>query len=270
MGEREATCPACGAPSAALTEKMRRSELAAAAPSTTAPASERIGWGRVGIAAAGLLVLGGVLAVLASVVHDDAVASSRYHVEPGKISVIGTSRLRSWSGDTFSLVIPVTWKNTENGQVAFDNTKKRAPIGKFVWEAPAGAGTLTVFVGDEFYTLNQRGRHDLPSPREAAVLDSETTLHKHRRLVRPGDDIGPIGGAIPAWRWLHTDVPRSGPATRNDDLYFTTCREGTRAQAWTVQTSAPADAYDEGTFESIVRSLKTELQPSSVDGKCPK
>lgn len=253
-------------------DKLERSQLAAA-PSSEAPTSERFGIGRIAAAIVGLLLLGGGLAALASVTHDDAVASRPYEVERGKISVIGTSRLRTWTGDGYSLVLPANWTNPKGGQVTFktlDGKIKDAPIGKFVWKGPDDSGELTMYVGDEFYTLSQRRKSGL-LPKEPASLDSTSTLFGNPRARRPGDDLGPVpvNGTRPAWRWLHTDPGTGGkPATRNVDFYFTTCKDGKRARAWTVQTSAPANAYDEGTFNSIVRSLKTDQLPAGADGAC--
>ena len=250
-------------------QKVRRSQLAAASPSSAAPSEDKIGRGRVAAAVVGLLVLAGGLTALATSVRDDAVASSKNHVEPGKISVIGTSRLRTWTGDSFSLTMPSAWENTESTPVRYTNFPD-PHVHRFVWTVPGKPGKLTVYVGREYYTLSQRGITALTSPRKAAITDRDTMVDdpNERRVVRPGDDLGPINinGTRPAWRWLHSSVKGS----RKVDFYFATCEDGKRSQAWTVQTSAPADAYDEGTFNSIMSSLKTDRVPSTVDGKCPK
>lgn len=265
VGPKDAFCGTCGAPRA----------KAAAGPQAPLPpvgavndSGEEIGTMAIIGAGLGLLALFGTLFVLATVVSDTNAEVRETKVLAGKVSVIGTAKVRDWSTSLFAMQVPADWANIATGQ-ALDE-KGGDLEGNYIhtWqgnrEVPARGGACDDDVECLSIQIDQEGfRGKLDSPRQAALREQRRVKEETKGYLYR--DLGPVTslGGRWTWRWVYDQGGRE-----HVNYFFATCADGKPNAVWTVRTSAPEGEYPYEEFSNALGSMTTADASEPASGDC--
>ncbi len=259
----------------------RRSTVGAMSAPAPAPRSATYSNATIFASGFGLLLLFALLGVLSVVVRDANADALVDRVVPGKISVVGAAKVRSWESKGFQVQIPAGWGNIATGKVDIENTgdlaqldpeDRAARLRQFEarrlvihrWQgtldAPAGVtdcqgGTVCA----EIQVEQGYGRRDRTVREFATDRVAEYANDKDLRFI----DLGPVTarGGRWVWRWS----ARLGDQERTA-YFFATCQGARVAQYYQVILRAPAAAKVQEQFADMLGSITTDL-PSQPRGE---
>lgn len=217
------------------------------------------------VAAAALALAAGVLAVGALLPGgDDGDHPADGRVHPGKVSVLGRAKVRGWSGQTFSVQIPLRWhKVIENPATHVYSWAQPAP-GASLGSSAAVAQAAGDWAGARRVARTRITLQIEPSTRGR---DAEATARAFSRSdVRYTQgflDLGPVRFGPTAWRF---DVAVAG--TVESHYFFATCVGQRRRETWhvTVDRSAlhgQAAAAQSQSVSAVFASLRTTFPGST-------
>jgi hypothetical protein len=211
------------------------------------------------VAVAALVAAAGVLAIGASLPDGgsgDHPSDGRVH--PGKVSVLGRAKVRTWSGQTFSVQIPLKW------QKVLENQTDQA----YAWAQPAPGASLSspadvALAAGDWIRAKQvvRARITIAIEPSSAGRDAKVAARAFSRsAVRYTDgflDLGPVKIGPTAWRF---DVAVAG--TVESHYFFSTCADGKRRESWHItvdraQLHGREAAAQSQTINAIFASLDT-------------
>jgi hypothetical protein len=184
-------------------------------------------------------------------------------VHPGKVSVLGRAKVRTWSGQTFSLQVPLKW------QKIVENPATHT----YAWAEPSAGGTLSSAAAVAQAAGDWSKAKDVARTRltvqllpSSAGRDAEASARAFARsdpLYTNGFlDLGPVVFGPRAWRF---NVSMAG--TVETHYFFSTCADGRRRESWHITIDrAGLQAQQAGeqarTISSIFSSLKTTFPGS--------
>jgi hypothetical protein len=220
------------------------------------------------VAAAALLAAAGALAIGATLAGDgDGEHSSDGRVHPGKVGVLGGAKVRTWSGQTFSLVVPLKW------QKVLENPSTHT----YAWAQPAPGATLSSAAAVNQAAGAWAEAKDVVRTRitvnvlpSASGRDAEASARSFARSDVNNTvgflDLGPVSIGPTAWRF---DVAVAG--TIESHYFFSTCADGKRRESWQIVVDRAALHGREAGGQSravnaIFASLKTTFPGSRSSG----
>jgi hypothetical protein len=220
------------------------------------------------VAVAALAAAVGVLAVgalLPGSGNGDHPSDGRVH--PGKVSVLGRAKVRTWAGQTFSVHIPLKW------QKVLENPTTHT----YAWAQPASGASLSSSdsikqaAGDwpkaEQLVQTRIGIQVEPSSAGRDAKVAATAFSRSSARYTDGFlDLGPVTIGPVAWRF---DVAVAG--TIESHYFFSTCADGRRRESWhlTVDRSrlhGRDAALQSQAINSIFASLKTVFPAARSSG----
>lgn len=265
--------------------RFRRSTVGAMSAPATEPRSASYGTTTIFAAGFGLLLLLAALGVLSAVVRDANAGALEDRVVPGKISVVGAAKVRTWSSRDFEVQIPSGWVNIATGPASLENaaqlegltaSARRATEQAFERQAVAihrWQGSLTDAATQtdcrpgticaEIRVERSPGRKDLPI--STFAKDKVGAFEQDERGIST-IDLGPVTarGGRWVWRW-------SGKlgGERRTSYFFATCRGARVDQYFQVTLQAPASVDVQDQFADLLASISTKApaQPRSDQGE---
>lgn len=215
-----------------------------------------------------LVVAGAVLAAGASAPGDDTDNPSDGRVLPGKVSVLGDAKVRRWTGQTFSLEIPLDW-----APITEDRSK-----GVYAWALPARGSSLedrdvVQAAADIDWTRASRAtsarvrvERVAKAPTAKASATKLSTLNAD--YANRFNDLGSVTiGERFTWRLELAAAQR----TVESHYFFSTCNGATRQETWhlTVNRSrlgGRAAGEQRAAIERILESFRT-VYPATPRGE---
>jgi hypothetical protein len=179
-------------------------------------------------------------------------------VHPGKVSVLGRAKVRTWSAQTFSLQIPLKWREVlENPSTHVYGWAQTAP------GVELSSETLVRQAAGDWARAKQlvRTRITVAISSSSAGRDAKpSALAFSRSDVRYTDaflDLGPVHFGPMAWRF---DVAVAG--TIESHYFFSTCAGGRRRESWHItvnrsQLHGVSASQQSQAINAIFTSLKT-------------
>lgn len=151
-------------------------------------------------------------------------------VHPGKVSVLGRAKVRTWSAQTFSLQIPLKWREVlENPATRVYGWAQTAP------GVELSSSALVKQAAGDWARAKQlvQTRITVAISSSSAGRDAKANaLAFSRSDVRYTDaflDLGPVRFGPTAWRF---DVAVAG--TVESHYFFSTCADGRRRESWHI------------------------------------
>lgn len=260
---------------------VRRSTVGAMTAPPSQPRSANYSSATIFAAGFGLIALLAVLGVLSAVVRDANADALEDKVVPGKISVVGAAKVRTWQSKGFEVQVPAGWGNIATGPVAYDKSgydrltpEQRAE--RDLWNDTRNLvihrwqSTLAPSTGGDCLRGTLCAEIQVENPVETKSKANKSV--KQFAVERLSDsraadelkfiDLGPVTarGGRWVWRW---SAELGGQ--RHTIYFFATCQSGRVAQYYQVVFRAPAGAEVKEQFADLLASITTELpsQPRS-------
>ena len=252
---------------------------------TDAPRSGESQIPRTAGAAAALLLAAAALTAAASVPGGDVDHPGNGDVLPGKVSVLGEAKVRRWTGQTFSLEVPLEWanplkdaKNQVYGwalmrpgrKVDTTSLAKQASSDDWANAQELVAARIKVELKPAAGNPSSHSRVYSFGRRDPRYTDGFID----RGSVNFQQPSGAPGGRF-AWRVDFAvpglDSAGSKTATTESHYFFTTCKGG-RHEVWHVtlnrsELSGQEAAKQKALFDTMMGSFDTLYDPSPKGSK---
>lgn len=197
---------------------------------------------------------------------------------PGKVSVLGEAKVRRWTGQTFSVEVPLEWVNIQEAR------EQR----QYAWVLPRdetlldSAESVRTAAGEDWGAARKlvsarlRVAVEPASTRRGARAKARAVSRTDKRYSDGFNDLGAVrfrrpDGASDGRYAFRFEIAASG--TTESHYFFATCRDARREETWHLTVnrsdlSGREASRQKATLDAVLASFETVYAPSEGPRDC--
>jgi hypothetical protein len=230
---------------------------------------------RVALSALALVLAVAALFGATALVGEDDAGAASHDAVPGKVSVLGGAKVRSWRGPTFTIEVPLQWQLAISGKAT---GVAATDIYRWVLVAPGASREDRRLSDPDWTTTRQVALAQInlqigPAHKRADGSRAQAKLVGENRAVKAGYSFADVGPSyFPAstenpdrryvWRLFVTADKQ--PETH---YFFATCDKGKARESWQITFNRRSARAQQATQQAMLASLTTLYDASPPDTK---
>lgn len=223
-------------------------------------------------ALAAILLAAGLLTIGVTSTKRSTSGNTDVAVEPGKVSVVGSAKVRQWNGQTFAIDVPLQWAKIYSGPAdgaqvhAWALPSSAAGSGAKGINSPrwsnarrVAAARMILRIAEPKFSTTRAGSVARTAARSVPSADPAVRFGDLGVVTLPASD-GRAARSV--WR-----LGLSAAGDSESRYYFTTCDRGRPRETWQVVFDRTSVRDQQAALQSLLGSLKTTFPVAANDNK---